>query len=105
MSKNSPVKVTKLDVNTGKVLSWHSKGIVASEPVFVPNTSLDNPAEDDGVVLAALLHADDLTKTTLLILDAKTMKEVSKVEFKTEGTIPTTFHGQWAGDKDKVHQF
>jgi len=96
-------KITKVDVNTGKLTSWHAKGILASEPIFVPNNSLPHPAEDDGVILVALLHQDQLDKTTLLILDAKNMAEVGKVEFKTAGAATSTFHGQWATDGAKVH--
>ncbi len=78
---------------------------MVSEPVFVPNKTLDNPAEDDGVILVALLHVDEPQKTTLLILDAKDLKELAQVEFKTEGAVPTTFHGQWAQTGEKVHTY
>ena len=78
---------------------------MVSEPVFVQNTSLDHPVEDDGVILATLLHENEPTKTSLLILDAKNMVEVGRVDFQSEGTVPTSFHGQWARDGDKVHRF
>jgi torulene dioxygenase len=81
------------------------KDVLVSEPIFVPNTTLDNPAEDDGVILVTLLHENEPQKTTLLILNAKDMKELAQVEFKTEGTTPITFHGQWAQTGAKVHTY
>jgi len=99
-----PDNLTKLDTTkTGKNMFWHEAGIIASEPVFVPNPTIENPEEDDGVLLAALLYEKDQFKTTLLVLDAKDMKELGRVEFKANGPVPTTFHGQWAGTAEKVH--
>lgn len=40
---------------------------------------------------------------TLLLLDAKDMTELAKVNFKTEGAFTATFHGQWANQADKIH--
>ena len=56
---------------------------MVSEPVFVQNTSLDHPAEDDGVILATLLHENEPTKTSLLILNAKNMMEFGRVDFQS----------------------
>jgi len=95
----------KLDLETGEKLQWIQKGIWASEPVFVPNPRVTNPAEDDGVILSNLLHEEDQNRTTLVVLDAKTMKELGKVEFKSSGPVSTTVHGQWATAGEKVHTY
>ena len=95
----------KVDTQNGKHLQWIRKGVWVSEPVFVQNPTIQNPAEDDGVIVANLLHAEDLNKTTLLILDARTMTELATVEFKTDGPVTSTFHGQWAQTGDKIHLY
>ena len=97
-------QISKLDiVNNGKLVSWSDNKVLASEPIFVPNPTIENPQEDDGVVLAALLYEDDQYKTSLLVLDAKDMKELARVDFKAHGPVTATFHGLYAGDNDKVH--
>lgn len=72
---------------------WFQENAYASEPVFVPHP--DAQTEDDGVLLLVL---NDLStrKAFLLILDAKNLKELARVE--TPSFIPFGFHGQFFQD-------
>ncbi|CAL8110499.1 unnamed protein product [Orchesella dallaii] len=98
--------VTKIDIETGKKIEWVvEEGTMASEPVFVPDTTKVNPEEDDGVILTALLPCDKPTSVSLLVLNAKTMKEIARAEFAAEGAITGTFHGQWAQTGEKIHLY
>jgi len=67
---------------------WKEEGCVPGEPIFVPNPG--GTEEDDGVVLTVVLDST-LLKSKLVILDAKTMKEIARAEMKT--AFPAGFHG------------
>lgn len=69
---------------------WFQENAYASEPVFVPNPHAQT--EDDGVLLCVL---NDLTtrKAFLLVLDAKNLKELARIE--APHFIPFGFHGQF----------
>ncbi|XP_054716460.1 carotenoid-cleaving dioxygenase, mitochondrial-like [Uloborus diversus] len=84
-------QVIKVNTENKTVVSWSEVGTIPSEPVFIlkPNST----EEDSGVVLATLLYIDDETKVSLIILDAKTMKELARVTFKTNSSVPADFHG------------
>lgn len=50
--------------------------------------------EDDGVVLSAMVWGGNLTnKVALLVLDARTFKELGRVEFETPSAVPKCLHG------------
>lgn len=50
--------------------------------------------EDDGVVLAAMVWGrTETNKAGLLILDAKTFKELARAEFHTPSPVPKCLHG------------
>lgn len=50
--------------------------------------------EDDGVLISALLWGNlDENRVGMLVLDAKTMKELGRAEFRTPGPIPKCLHG------------
>lgn len=50
--------------------------------------------EDDGVVVAAMVWGGgDTNHTGLVILDAKTLTEIGRAEFRTPGPVPKTLHG------------
>jgi len=69
---------------------WSTKGHTPSEPVFVPNPTADSDDEDAGMLLSVVL--DGFSETSyLLVLDAKTMKEVGRAE--TGIAIHHGFHG------------
>lgn len=71
----------------------------------MPNPTKDNPEEDDGVVLAAYLPNDKPKSVSLLVLNAKDMTEIAKVDFQAAGSVTGTFHGMWAQAKEKVHSY
>ncbi|KAL3208437.1 hypothetical protein MRX96_039130 [Rhipicephalus microplus] len=83
--------VSKLDVTTGDWLRWERQGWFPSEPVFVARPGAVE--EDDGVILSSLLHEDDEKKLALVVLDAKTLKQLAIAEFECPSAIPADFHG------------
>jgi carotenoid cleavage dioxygenase-like enzyme len=97
--------ITKVDIKNDKCINWSEEGMIPSEPIFVANPNSKNKDEDDGVVLSALMHENDENRVSLLILDAKNMKELAKVKFETAGAFTGTFHGQWANQADKIHLY
>lgn len=80
----------KVNTATGEVLEWSQKDCSPGEPVFVASPDAKN--EDDGVILALVLnHAQK--DSFLLVLDAKTFKEIGRA--KAPYRIPTGLHGQF----------
>ncbi|CAG8632912.1 21880_t:CDS:2 [Dentiscutata erythropus] len=71
---------------------WQQFGCIPSEPIFVPSPS--GVEEDDGVITSVVL---DGTKNTsfLLILDAKSFKEIARAEMEHGKVVPYGFHGLW----------
>ncbi|KAJ1930824.1 hypothetical protein FBU59_006920, partial [Linderina macrospora] len=69
--------IVKIDANDPMVspLVWHRKGCYPSEPVFVPK----NETEDDGYLLSVFFDSM-LIKSCLLVLDAKTLEELTIAE-------------------------
>lgn len=71
--------LAKHDVETHEVKTWIEHGQSAGEAIFVPNPN-GNADEDDGVLLSVVL--DGLkSRSYLLVLDAKTMKEIGRATF------------------------
>lgn len=66
---------------------------MVSEPVFVADPTKSGE-EDDGVILFTEFY-EDPKDVSLVVLCAKTMQEVCKVDFKAEGAVTWTFHGIW----------
>jgi carotenoid isomerooxygenase len=96
---NSPVNdglaLIKVDVKNKTELMWSEPNCFASEPIFIE--SPEATSEDDGVLVASILQRDDENQIGLLLLDAKTMKEVGRCEFKDlPGPVPKCFHGWFA---------
>ncbi|KAJ3069290.1 hypothetical protein HDU98_007651 [Podochytrium sp. JEL0797] len=81
--------LVKFDTSTQKYLSWYKVGHSPSEPMFVANPHGDG-SEDDGVVLSVVLDGS-LTKSYLLVLDAKTFLEIAKADIGQ--ALPYGFHG------------
>lgn len=90
-------QISKVNVETGKITSWTASNEdgLASEPVFVQNSEMANPEEDDGVILSVLLTNTKLNCVSLLILNAKDMKEIGRIEFTALGIVTGTPHGNW----------
>ncbi|GJQ76203.1 putative retinal pigment epithelial membrane protein [Trypoxylus dichotomus] len=89
---DNPGTLIKVDVINKHTKTWCEENCYPSEPVFVakPNSQ----SEDDGILLSALLWGNNETnRVGLLIIDARTMMEIGRVEFKTPGAIPKCLHG------------
>jgi carotenoid isomerooxygenase len=94
-------RLLKVDVLNKTHLEWYEENIFPSESIFVPSPNAKS--EDDGVLLAALLRGggNDKNYVGLLVLDAKTFKEIGRCEFKNlPGSIPKTFHGWFMDDNN-----
>jgi len=80
--------IAKYDTETYTPTYWSIKGHSPGEPVFVPNPK--GTAEDDGVLLSVVL--DGFTERSyLLVLDAKSMKEVGRASMGC--VVGFGFHG------------
>ncbi|KFM61269.1 Beta,beta-carotene 15,15'-monooxygenase, partial [Stegodyphus mimosarum] len=85
------VHLVKVDTVSRTTISWSEENVVPSEPVFIAEPNSVN--EDSGVILTSLLYKDDETKVSMLVLNAKTMKEIGRVTFATNASVPGDFHG------------
>lgn len=77
-------------------MTWKETGIFVSEPVFVPKPH--SKAEDEGILCVNLLSATSQSNASLLILDAKTLQELARIKFTTEGSIAQAMHGLFVPD-------
>lgn len=80
----------KVDTFTKKKQVWSQKGCLPGEPVFVPAPNAKK--EDEGVILTPVQDLKNKS-SFLLILDAKTFKEIGRA--KAPHFIPTNLHGQY----------
>lgn len=71
-----PTVVMKFDVDTRQMLEWKEDNCWPSELVFVPSPNAIE--EDDGVVLSVVVCPDPNKAAFLLVLDAKTFKEIAR---------------------------
>jgi torulene dioxygenase len=67
---------------------WSKPNHTPSEPIFVPRP--DGTEEDDGVLLSVVLDEETM-KSSMIVIDAKEMKEVGRAEMA--GVFPIGFHG------------
>ncbi|KAJ9601451.1 hypothetical protein L9F63_000368, partial [Diploptera punctata] len=87
----------KVDVKTRERKTWSEENLYPSEPIFVP--SPDSKAEDDGVILSALIWGRDQDKQVgVLVLDASTWQELGRATFNTPSQVPKCLHGWFAQD-------
>jgi len=87
--------IGKLDIrNNTAIVYKNSETTYPGEGVFVARP--DAQAEDEGVVLTMVLERNFDKNPYLAVLDAQTLKELAKIEFKRdEVNIPITLHGIW----------
>nr|XP_015807564.2 beta-carotene oxygenase 2b [Nothobranchius furzeri] len=79
----------KMDLH-GKIMKvWEQPGLYPSEPIFVP--APDATEEDGGVILSVVVTPNADKSTFLLVLDAKTFKELGRAVVPVN--IPYGFHG------------
>lgn len=80
----------KFDTKTNQILQWSEPGLMPGEPVFIANPAKTD--EDEGVIVTIVL--DDIKKKAfLLMLDAKTFKEIARSYAPLP--IPIGLHGQF----------
>lgn len=95
IAKNSfSHSITKVNVGTGQISTWRGSNeyLYPSEPLFVPNNSNSATGdEDDGIIMSCVYDVKPNHKDFLLFIDAKSMKEIARVEF--ESHIPQALHG------------
>ena len=96
-----PGAIRKVDVVNKTSLTWSEINCYLSEPIFVP--SHDQQSEDDGVVLASMIWGrHETNRVGLIVLDAKTMKELGRCEFNDlPGPVPKCLHGWFADANGK----
>ena len=64
-----------------------------------PEASPEGKAEDDGVLLFAMIHGSpDVSYTGLVVLDARTMTELGRAEFELIGPAIKPLHGYFTGN-------
>uniref|UniRef100_A0A3Q3NIU8 Beta-carotene oxygenase 1 n=1 Tax=Mastacembelus armatus TaxID=205130 RepID=A0A3Q3NIU8_9TELE len=75
-------QIGKFDIETKEVIYWNEDNCWPSEPVFVPRPN--GESEDDGVVLTSVINRNPDQSSFVLVLDAKTFKEVARAYVDTE---------------------
>jgi len=89
--------LVKYDAENQSTLRWSQQGHTPGEPVFVPDPqSLE---EDGGVLLSVVLDGPE-GKSYLLVLEAKTMKEVGRAH--VDGAIGFGFHGLYVKTDERL---
>ncbi|RWS08685.1 beta:beta-carotene 9' [Dinothrombium tinctorium] len=84
-------RLMKCDTRTKSIVLWEENNFYPSEPIFVPRP--DAIDEDDGIILSSVISEIENNKGFLLILDAKSMKEIARAEMETPSYLPPDFHG------------
>ncbi|GBM84663.1 Beta,beta-carotene 15,15'-dioxygenase [Araneus ventricosus] len=87
----------KLDTVTGEMQVWKDTATMfPSELIYVPRPgSVD---EDDGVLLSVVLDVADGTRDFLMVMDAKTFKELGRAYIPRSVKLPPTVHGRFRMD-------
>lgn len=83
----------RIDMETGEALYFYEEGETPGEAIFVADPSSED--ELGGVLLSISLNLHSKT-SSLLVLDPRTMKVISRVKMETR--VNYGFHGSWAGD-------
>ncbi|XP_032514963.2 carotenoid isomerooxygenase-like [Danaus plexippus] len=91
IGKSDSGNLVKVDTKTGDYKIWLEEDTYPSEPIFVPRPEAVD--EDDGVLLSALVWGRDDHAIALLVLDARDLKEIARVCFKTPSQATRCFHG------------
>ncbi|CAH0714172.1 unnamed protein product, partial [Brenthis ino] len=89
--------IIKIDNKTGEIKMWREFDAHPSEPVFV--ACPDAKDEDDGVILSSVLWSKDDHAVTLLVLNARDLNEIGRVQFVTPSQAARCFHGWYLPDR------
>ncbi|KAG5270135.1 hypothetical protein AALO_G00189150 [Alosa alosa] len=84
-------KIVKLDVETKKVQEWTAENFWPSEAVFIARPNAVE--EDDGVVLTSVINTVEGEQGFLLVLDAKTLKEIARA--RVQAQLAMDMHGRF----------
>ncbi|XP_039751463.1 carotenoid isomerooxygenase [Pararge aegeria] len=93
-------RIIKVDTETGNYKQWYEPQCYPSEPIFIPHP--DAKDEDDGVLLSSVLWGDNDHAVTLIVLNAKNLEEMARVDFTTPSQTPRCFHGWYFPDRTSV---
>ncbi|XP_060110342.1 beta,beta-carotene 15,15'-dioxygenase [Heteronotia binoei] len=91
-----PSKIVKCDILTKRKLHWGEEHCWPAEPVFVPSPNAKE--EDDGIILSSIVTTQPQKPPFLLILDAKTFKEIARATVNVE--LHLDLHGIFIPEKD-----
>nr|XP_060644458.1 beta,beta-carotene 15,15'-dioxygenase [Anolis sagrei ordinatus] len=91
-----PTKIVKFDVLTKQRLHWQEEHCWPAEPVFVPSPNAKE--EDDGIILSPIVTSEPQKLPFLLILDAKTFKEIARAIVDVK--LHLDLHGCFIPQKD-----
>ncbi|XP_026687649.1 carotenoid isomerooxygenase-like [Diaphorina citri] len=91
IDRDNPGTLIKVNVQNNTCKSWSQKDVYPSEPVFVATPNARK--EDEGVLLSVLLWSHHPTRVSLLVLNARTMQELGRVNFTTPTPVPKCLHG------------
>jgi len=87
-----PGSLVKVDVEEGTHLVWGEPDTYCSEPIFVP--APDHQHEDQGVVVASFIRGKPQVNVVgLLVLSARDLTELCRVEFHLASPVPKPLHG------------
>ncbi|TDG48175.1 hypothetical protein AWZ03_005350 [Drosophila navojoa] len=92
----NPGTLIKVDVVSKTCKTWCEANVYPSEPIFV--AAPQPQSEDDGVILASMVVGGGLNDcyVGLIVLCAKTMTELGRCDFHTNGPVPKCLHGWFA---------
>uniref|UniRef100_A0A1Y1L6P7 Carotenoid isomerooxygenase n=1 Tax=Photinus pyralis TaxID=7054 RepID=A0A1Y1L6P7_PHOPY len=94
----NPGTIIKVDTLRKTTKTWCEDSCYPSEPIFIP--SPNSQSEDDGVILSALVWGGaDTHHVGLIVLNAKTMQEMGRTEFRTSSPVPKCLHGWFLPNK------
>ncbi|KAH8406990.1 hypothetical protein KR222_003339 [Zaprionus bogoriensis] len=92
---HNPGTLIKVDVESKTCLTWCEDNVYPSEPIFVPSPRPQS--EDDGVILASMVVGGLNDRYVgLIVLCARTMTELGRCDFHTNGPVPKCLHGWFA---------
>uniref|UniRef100_A0A3P8YFU0 Beta-carotene oxygenase 1 n=1 Tax=Esox lucius TaxID=8010 RepID=A0A3P8YFU0_ESOLU len=75
-------EIMKFDTETKEITKWREDNCWPSEPVFIPRPN--GEGEDDGLVLTSVINSSPGESGFILVLDAKSFKEVARAYVNSE---------------------
>ncbi|XP_054856182.1 beta,beta-carotene 15,15'-dioxygenase [Eublepharis macularius] len=91
-----PSQIVKFDILTKRKLHWKEEHCWPAEPVFVPSPNAKE--EDEGIILSSIVTTEPQKPPFLLILDAKTFKEIARATVNVD--LHVDLHGIFIPGKD-----